>query len=115
MSADQTSNRVYVKSDDHGWVPAKLASHSDDNSTITVILRNYADETHIQSDGDKPSKYVKGSKEVVVKLADYDGGVLPLQNVDEDGVLREVCDMVDLPFLHEVRVKYCMIHSVYSV
>ena len=28
-NADQTSNRVYIKSDEHGWLPAKLLSHGD--------------------------------------------------------------------------------------
>ena len=106
MSVDQTSNRVYVKSDAYGWVPAKLISRNDHDGTATVSVRNYTDESKINSDGDRPSKYAKGKSELVVKLADYDGSVLPLQNVDEDGVLREVSDMVDLPFLHEAAILY---------
>jgi len=106
MSADKTSKRVYIKSDDYGWVPAKLVKRNDADGTATVSVRNYTDENRINSDGDRPSKYVKGSSEVVVELSDYESSILPLQNVDEDGVLNEVPDMVDLPFLHEAAILY---------
>jgi myosin-5 len=110
-SADQTSNRVYIKSDEHGWVPAKLVSHhageaaDHADGTVTVSVRQYADQNQIQSDGDG-SRVGSKSLEVTVRLADYDGRVLPLQNVDGGGVLREVPDMVDLPFLHEAAILY---------
>ena len=38
--ADQTSNRVYIKSDEHGWLPAKLVSHDDANGVKDDKLRN---------------------------------------------------------------------------
>ena len=108
--ADQTSNRVYIKSDEHGWLPAKLVSHDDANGgsggTATVSVRNYADQNQIQSDGDKHGPHATSVQEMTVNLSDYDGCVLPLQNVDEDGTLREVADMVDLPFLHEAAILY---------
>eukprot|EP00563_Minutocellus_polymorphus_P012558 CAMPEP_0181064456 /NCGR_PEP_ID=MMETSP1070-20121207/24209_1 /TAXON_ID=265543 /ORGANISM="Minutocellus polymorphus, Strain NH13" /LENGTH=146 /DNA_ID=CAMNT_0023144769 /DNA_START=198 /DNA_END=634 /DNA_ORIENTATION=+ len=123
-NADQTSNRVYIKSDEDGWVPAKLISHDADGATATVSVWSYADQNqiqsdgdnnasesqadqnHIQSDGDGPSQHVTGTHEVTVDLSAYAGRVLPLQNVGEDGTLREVADMVDLPFLHEAAILY---------
>ena len=109
-NADQTSNRVYIKSEEHGWLPAKLVSHhaadgdgsSGGGGTVTVSVRKYADQNHIQSDGDGPGK----TEQITIDLSDYDGRVLPLQNVHEDGTLRMVPDMVDLPFLHEAAILY---------
>ena len=109
-NADQTSNRVYIKSEEHGWLPAKLVSHhaadgdcsSGGGGSVTVSVRKYADQNHIQSDGDGPGK----TEQITIDLSDYDGRVLPLQNVHEDGTLRMVPDMVDLPFLHEAAILY---------
>ena len=54
-SKDQTSYRVYIKSDEHGWLPAKLVSHDADGNggTVTVSVRHYTDQNQIQSDGDQ--------------------------------------------------------------
>ena len=38
-----------------------------------------------------------------IQLKDYPHNTLLLQNVDEEGQLNQVEDMVDLAFLHEVR------------
>eukprot|EP00563_Minutocellus_polymorphus_P010328 CAMPEP_0181069628 /NCGR_PEP_ID=MMETSP1070-20121207/27054_1 /TAXON_ID=265543 /ORGANISM="Minutocellus polymorphus, Strain NH13" /LENGTH=88 /DNA_ID=CAMNT_0023150459 /DNA_START=713 /DNA_END=975 /DNA_ORIENTATION=- len=81
-NADQTSNRVYIKSDEDGWVPAKLISHDADGATATVSVWSYADQNQIQSDGDNNASE---SHEVTVDLSAYAGRVLPLQNVGEDG------------------------------
>jgi hypothetical protein len=51
------------------------------------------------SDGGKGAV---GFKSAIVKLSDYISNVLPLQNVSSSGNLREVDDMVDLAYLHEV-------------
>jgi hypothetical protein len=48
-------------------------------------------------------KKAKNWIEAEVDLSDYNKGVLPMQNVDENGNLRKFADMVELPFLHEVR------------
>ena len=45
----------------------------------------------------------KGEEERVVKLKDYPAKVLPLQNVDGNNNMPEFADMVELPYLHEVR------------
>jgi hypothetical protein len=54
------------------------------------------------SDGGKAAV---GFKSAMVKLKDYQNSSLPLQNVGADGSLKEVDDMVDLPYLHEVCVQ----------
>lgn len=95
----KTSNHVYVKSDEYAWVPARLLESDGEKATVSIPL--YRDEQAIQSDGGRGSKT---SSKVVVELKDYPTRALYLQNVDEEGNLREVEDMVDLPFLHEVCV-----------
>jgi hypothetical protein len=71
----------------------------DKRHQAVVSVPVYTDEQSIQSDaGRKAKRHVQQ----VVELKDYQMR-LPLQNVDENGKLKEVEDMVDLPFLHEVR------------
>ena len=64
-----------------------------------VQVPSFARQEDIQSDG-----RATGHVEQTILLKDYPGQTLPLQNVDEQGVLQQVEDMVDLPFLHEVRL-----------
>ena len=97
-AAVNTSNHVYIRSTDYAWVPARLLE-SDGATTATVSVPLYASEQDIQSDGGRGARR---SETRSVQLADYPSGALLLQNVDEEGHLREVQDMVDLPFLHEV-------------
>ena len=95
-----TSNNVYVLSEEHAWVPARVVTTNGDTATVSIPL--YKDEQLIQSDG---GHYAKGFERKDISLNEYSGKVLPLQNVDEHGVLKQVQDMVDLPFLHEVSRK----------
>lgn len=95
--AASTSNYVYIKSDEHAWVPARVLQQNDGKAVVSVPL--YKDEQAIQSDGGRTARR---NDKVTVKLADYPNSALLLQNVDENGLLKEVEDMVDLPFLHEV-------------
>lgn len=114
-----TSNYIYVKSVEHSWVPAKLlerhsSSDADENNNkdknkaalklfATVSIPQYKDEAAIQSDAGRTAK--KHEKQVInLNSSEYANQSFPLQNVDENGQLKEVEDMVDLPFLHEVRV-----------
>ncbi len=114
VGSENTTNRVYVASKEFGWLPAKILSTDGPNAKVEV--KDYEEDIHIPacevSDILNPSAAQKkrgiktlGSKELEINLKDknYAGGVLPLQNVDEDGKLIEVEDMVDLSFLHEVR------------
>lgn len=98
-AAVNTSNHVYVKSDDYAWVPARLLETNFDAGTATVSIPHYKTEQAIQSDGGRAAK---GSERKTIQLKDYPCQALLLQNVDEQGNLKEVEDMVDLPYLHEV-------------
>lgn len=82
-----TSNLVYVYDLEDGWIEARL------------IEQNGAD-AQVEVD-------VDGSKQMcTVDLKQYPEQVLPLQNVDENGKLTTVEDMVDLPYLHEAAILY---------
>ena len=89
-TGDNTSNFVYVASNDHSWVPGRLVET--DGVEAKVSLPNYKDEQSLVSDGGRSAR---GSTQVTVKLSDYASGALPLQNVSEGGVLNEVEDMVE--------------------
>jgi len=92
---------VYVRSDKFAWIPARLVSK--DKDTAKVAIPQYEAEEFIMSDAGKAAT---GFKSAVVKLKDYPNHTLPLQNVGKDGVLTEVDDMVDLPYLHEAAILY---------
>ena len=92
------ANNVYIRSDEYAWIPARLVEQ--DKDTAKVAIPQYDAEEHIMSDGGKAAV---GFKSAIVKLKDYAGRALPLQNCGSDGTLKEVDDMVDLPYLHEVR------------
>jgi hypothetical protein len=94
-----TSNNVYIRSDEYAWIPARLVEQ--DKTTAKVAIPQYANEESIMSDGGKGAI---GFKSAIVKLSDYQNHSLPLQNVGKDGTLKELDDMVDLPYLHEVRI-----------
>ena len=112
-NSENTSNRVYIYSEEYGWVPAKVISTDYTANKAVVETKDYEDDVSIPacevSLAASPTAAQKRrgnktvpSKQVEVDLKQYNDGVLPLQNVDEDGKLIEVCDMVDLSFLHEV-------------
>jgi hypothetical protein len=84
------SNFVYIHSKEHTWTPARVIQIDGETATVQVPI-----DVHLSTIG--------ATKEETVKLSDYPSKVLPLQNVNQDGCLNEVEDMVDLPFLHEVR------------
>ena len=92
-----TANNVYIRSDEFAWIPARLVEQ--DKDTAKVAIPQYESEEFIASDGGKAAV---GFKSAIVKLKDYQNRSLPLQNVGKDGKLKEVDDMVDLPYLHEV-------------
>lgn len=99
IAADTTSNHVYVRSKTLAWVPARLVDVRANEAVVQVP--RHRDERSIVCDGGRSA--VRGWERMIVKLADYPNEALPLQNVCEEGMLKEVQDMVDLPFLHEVR------------
>ena len=89
---------VFLKDPEFAWIPAKLQDMS--GKTADVQIPQYKDEQSTVCDGGKTaSSWI----EAEVDLSDYNKGVLPMQNVDEHGKMRCFPDMVELPFLHEVR------------
>lgn len=98
--AGATSNNVYIMDKKYAWVPARLVESQGDKAVVSVPA--YEDESKILSDGGKGAKSWKEDK---VSLKHYPGKTLPLQNVDKAGMLTMVEDMVDLPYLHEVRIR----------
>lgn len=97
-----TSNFAYILSKEYAWIPARIVEHDandDDGNQVKVQIPVYKSERQIVSDGGKAAQRFR--KETI-SLKDYPSSALPLQNVDEQGKLIMVEDMVDLPFLHEV-------------
>ena len=96
-----SDSHVYVRSKEHHWVPARVVGDvADATDRLVVSVPRYANEQSILSDGGKGATSYERQ---TIDLNDYPNKVLPLQNVDEIGFLNEEGDMVDLPFLHEVR------------
>eukprot|EP00934_Nitzschia_sp_Nitz4_P001421 Nitzschia sp. Nitz4//scaffold184_size43902//21312//25056//NITZ4_007283-RA/size43902-snap-gene-0.27-mRNA-1//-1//CDS//3329539654//1421//frame0 len=95
------ANNVYIRDDEFAWIPARLVEQ--DKDTAKVAIPQYEAEEFIMSDGGKAAV---GFKSAIVKLKDYQGRALPLQNCGSDGTLKEVDDMVDLPYLHEAAILF---------
>ena len=89
---------VFLKDPENAWIPAKLLRSS--GNVADVQIPQYKDEQSTICDGGKAAKQWI---EAEVDLSDYAKGVLPMQNVDEHGNMKCFPDMVELPFLHEVR------------
>jgi hypothetical protein len=92
-------NQVYVLTPEHSWVPCRLLEKNGDLAVVS--LPDPRKREDIISDGG--SKFQKGAVKETVNLNDYPNKILPYQNVNDSGKLVEYPDMVDLPFLHEVR------------
>lgn len=108
-----TANFVYLRSEEHAWIPARVIDEQQQQSSssegeedkVTVKIPVYKSERQIVSDGGRTAQRFR--KETIA-LADYPNHALPLQNVDENGKLVAVEDMVDLSFLHEVCMYVCV-------
>jgi len=92
---------VFLKDPENAWIPAKLLKSS--GNVADVQIPQYKDEQSTICDGGKSAKKWI---EAEVDLSDYNRGVLPMQNVDENGNMRAFPDMVNLPFLHEPAILY---------
>mmetsp|Transcript_17371 Transcript_17371/g.24755 ORF Transcript_17371/g.24755 Transcript_17371/m.24755 type:complete len:1182 (-) Transcript_17371:445-3990(-) len=90
-----SGGNVYVRDDEFGWLGAKINSTDGGKADVTVYVPT-------DSEGKKKPKEVKRS----IKLSEYSGESLPLQNIDADGNLIEKEDMRDLPSLHEAAILY---------
>lgn len=90
---------VYIKSKESTWVPAlQLKTY---NGRATVSVPKFKSEREMLNCA-KASRTLKYENQVI-DLKDYENGVLPMQNVDSNGNVEDYKDMVDLPFMHEVR------------
>lgn len=96
-SGDKTSF-VFIRDPEHAWIPCQKIG-GDANKAL-VKVPQYRDEQSMICDGGAGAKEWE---EEEVLLKDYNRGVLPMQNVDPSGCLKPFADMVELPFLHEVR------------
>jgi hypothetical protein len=99
MGKSKANAYVFLRDPEYAWIPAKLVRSS--GNVADVQIPEYADEQETICDGGKKAKKWI---EAEVDLSDYNQGVLPMQNVDENGNMRKFADMVELPFLHEVRI-----------
>ncbi len=97
MPAEQKSAYVFIRDPEYAWIPAIKESSTD--KTAVVRIPQYPSEQATVCDGGATAK---GWEEEEVPLKEYNRGVLPMQNVDQNGFLKSYPDMVNLPFLHEV-------------
>eukprot|EP00531_Pseudo-nitzschia_arenysensis_P017173 CAMPEP_0116143030 /NCGR_PEP_ID=MMETSP0329-20121206/15231_1 /TAXON_ID=697910 /ORGANISM="Pseudo-nitzschia arenysensis, Strain B593" /LENGTH=1142 /DNA_ID=CAMNT_0003638319 /DNA_START=57 /DNA_END=3485 /DNA_ORIENTATION=- len=101
MPAEQKAAYVFIRDPEYAWIPAIKESSTD--KTAVVRIPQYASEQATVCDGGATSK---GWEEEEVPLKEYNRGVLPMQNVDQNGFLKSYPDMVNLPFLHEAGLLY---------
>ena len=99
----ETSNHVYILHPNHSWIPAKVLEKKSDTEFV-LNIPEYLNEQAISNDG---GRHAKRFEKQVHDISKYPNNALPLANVDSEGRLKEVEDMVDLPFLHEVRLWRC--------
>jgi len=86
-SFTSSTDNVYINDEELGWIPGRLTSSTSTFAKVEVNKNNTLET-------------------VQVCLVDYPSSSLPLQNVNVNGKLQEVADMVDLPFLHEAGILY---------
>jgi hypothetical protein len=101
-----TVTHVYLRSNEHEWIPALQLKSADGKATVAVPrFNNERDMLNCA----KASKHFKYHDNQTVNLNEYVNNVLPMANVDSSGNPDEYKDMVNLPFMHEVRVEKEMI------
>jgi hypothetical protein len=104
---------VYVRCPQNAWVPARVLSTVPDSagipeSAVVQLLPwcNSVGSSSVSSADNASTDSAEQQQQRTVALDDYPNRSLPLQNLQgNDGTLRVVADLVDLPFLHEVREK----------
>mmetsp|Transcript_25322 Transcript_25322/g.51923 ORF Transcript_25322/g.51923 Transcript_25322/m.51923 type:complete len:1182 (+) Transcript_25322:101-3646(+) len=103
MGKGSKSAFVFLKDPEYAWIPAKLIRSS--GNVADVQIPQYKDEQSTICDGGRSASKTIDAE---VDLSDYQRGVLPMQNVDEQGKMQVFPDMVELPFLHEAAILYNM-------
>jgi hypothetical protein len=116
---------VYVRCPQNAWVPARVVStiagstgipetavvqllpwHSHGGCSIGSCSSGASSDNGAESRDCDCAEQPQQPQQQTVALDDYPHRSLPLQNLQgSDGTLRVVADLVDLPFLHEVRGK----------
>jgi hypothetical protein len=96
---EEKVSQVYLRSDQHGWIPALQLKVNGTKATVAVP-KFKTEQDMLTCPKDRRHKYYNDSQ--VIDLADYPNNVLPMQNVDVSGNLMDYKDMVELPFMHEV-------------
>jgi len=101
MTKQDKITPVYLRSADHSWIPA-LQVHSANGKATVAVRRKIKSEQELMG----AAKTIKETthEQKVVDLSSYPNGVLPMQNVNMNGHIEDYKDMVELPFMHEVRV-----------
>jgi hypothetical protein len=123
-----TSNHVYIRSEEYSWLPARVLEYKSNDEVVVSItyLPSGMEPTQTQQKQQQQQhqqvqklKFIRSlststtsttsvssvsheGQTLTISLKDYPNQSLPLQNVNEEGILQEVEDMVDLSFLHEV-------------
>jgi hypothetical protein len=97
----KTANHVYLLDPEHSWIPAQVISKKKEEAELSIP--QYINQQAIVCDGGRTARRLTKQ---TVDLTNYANHALPLQNVDGEGRLAVVDDMVDLPFLHEVSTSY---------
>lgn len=97
----ESESFVFIRDPQYAWVPCTKIGG--DAKKAKVRVPQYKDEQAIICDAGSSAQ---GNEEEEVLLKDYNKGLLPMQNVDGGGNLKHYPDMVELPFLHEVRMIY---------
>eukprot|EP00594_Rhizosolenia_setigera_P000022 CAMPEP_0178941548 /NCGR_PEP_ID=MMETSP0789-20121207/1467_1 /TAXON_ID=3005 /ORGANISM="Rhizosolenia setigera, Strain CCMP 1694" /LENGTH=1365 /DNA_ID=CAMNT_0020620793 /DNA_START=92 /DNA_END=4192 /DNA_ORIENTATION=+ len=93
-----SSPQVYIRNKLHGWLPASIISSDEKIAKVKV-------DVPVSVGSDDENCETK-TEELDIKLSEYEGGNLPLQNVKESGEIIEMADMCDLPYLHEAAIVY---------
>eukprot|EP00533_Pseudo-nitzschia_delicatissima_P009447 CAMPEP_0116089034 /NCGR_PEP_ID=MMETSP0327-20121206/6212_1 /TAXON_ID=44447 /ORGANISM="Pseudo-nitzschia delicatissima, Strain B596" /LENGTH=1142 /DNA_ID=CAMNT_0003580203 /DNA_START=18 /DNA_END=3443 /DNA_ORIENTATION=- len=101
MPAEQKQAYVFIRDPEYAWIPAIKESSTDKSAVVRIP--QYPSEQATVCDGGATAK---GWEEEEVPLKEYNRGVLPMQNVDQNGFLKSYPDMVNLPFLHEAGLLY---------
>jgi hypothetical protein len=100
---------VYLRSADHSWIPA-LQLKTNDGKAVVSVPKFVKGENDMMSCLTASKQFPYQANNQVIDLKDYPNSVLPMQNVDSNGNLEEYKDMVDLPFMHEVRIRSSLVH-----
>lgn len=94
----KTANHVYLFDSVNSWIPCQVVERKS-STGVVVSIPEFRNQQAIKCDGGRSALRKKNK---TIDLTTYANQALPLQNVDENGRLKQVEDMVDLPYLHEV-------------